>query len=298
MHNKLEVCKSMRTMVADCLYETLDELLKQKEPFSEVQVREKWLKKIREHKNVFPDGWYTPPPHGAVILFGTDEDVKRVSPMSMRPQENWPKENVYFDRMKGIMFAYFSAVDKTTGIIGDFGMSIYVGNNQLIKDHLIRCLELDKQIFDYAQIGMSLSDIVSFTNKLYLQYGLTNVIASRSDPTGTNYGHTLPASYENWSEKELIILKSGDHDWQAVVNMINKKRKFINAQETLKIKPGLAMTIEPCPIVLHHPNIPMVYFHTIILFKEDGSKELLTNFDKIFQLVSMNYMFEQNIMKV
>ena len=157
--NKLNVCKITREIVADCLYETLSELLKQTTQFSEVQLCDNWLAKIRTHKNIFPDGWYTPPPHGVIVLFGTDDDIKRVSTASMRPQEFWPNDDIFFDKNKGIMFLYFSAVDKQTGIIGDFGMSLYFGKIQKIKDHLKLCFELDKKIFDYAQVGMRLCQL-------------------------------------------------------------------------------------------------------------------------------------------
>ena len=289
MTSKLEICKSTRKIVADCLYETLFELLKQTTPFSEVQLRDNWLVKIRTHKNIFPDGWYIPPLHGAIVLFGTDDDIKRVSTSSMRPKEFWPREDIYFNRKKGIMLVYFSAVDKQTGIIGDFGMSIYVGNNQKIKDHLKLCYELDRKIFEQAQIGMQLSDLTHFALRLYQKHGLTNNIASQTDPTGTNIGHTIPVSYEDWNKEELHILKNGKNDWQRVADIISRKRRFENIQETLKIQPDMAITIEPRPSVLNDPSIPIVYFHTIALFKDDGTKELLTNFDKILNLAEMDY---------
>ena len=94
MQNKLEVCKSTRAIVGDCLYETLSELLKQTRPFSEVQLRDNLLAKIRTHETVFPDGWYIPPIQGAIVLFRTDDNIKRISTNSMRPEEFWPKEDI------------------------------------------------------------------------------------------------------------------------------------------------------------------------------------------------------------
>jgi hypothetical protein len=52
----------------------------------------------------------------------------------------------------------------------------------------------------------------------------------------------------------------------------------------------LAFTIEPRAIKNNEPQIPILYFHTIAMFNEDGKKELLTGFDKIFKLVGMDYL--------
>lgn len=71
--------------------------------------------------------------------------------------------------------------------------------------------------------------------------------------------------------------------------MINKKRKFINAYEETTVRPGMAITLEPRAILKNHPDMPTIYFHNVILFKDDGKKELLTNFDGIFKLADMDY---------
>ena len=46
--------------------------------------------------------------------------------------------------------------------------------------YLKLCFELDKKIFDYAQVGMRLSDITKFVINLYQENNLTNNIASYS----------------------------------------------------------------------------------------------------------------------
>jgi len=115
-------------------------------------------------------------------------------------------------------------------------------------------------------------------------------LASPSDPTGTNTGHTIPATFENWKYDEISLLKSAT--WVDASTMISKKRKFINAKEELLIKKGTAFTIEPRPVIPNNPDIPMVWFHTIALFKQDSTKELLTGFDKLFTLTGMDYMMQ------
>jgi hypothetical protein len=72
--------------------------------------------------------------------------------------------------------------------------------------------------------------------------------------------------------------------------MISKKRKFVNTVEDLKIKPPMAITIEPRSKIKGKKESPLISFHAIMLIKEKGNRELLTNYDRIFKLTGMNYM--------
>ena len=134
--NKLTICKDTRQIGAKALASALTQLLNQNNPISEVLLRDVWLMELRKYQSVFPDGWYEPPPHGIGVLLGTDEDIERVSPKSLRIHDYWPREDIFLDRKKGIIFVYISPVDKNTGIIGDFGLTIYFGKNLNIRNHL------------------------------------------------------------------------------------------------------------------------------------------------------------------
>ncbi len=175
-------------------------------------------------------------------------------------------------------------------MIGDFGMTIYFGRDQRIKDHLRRCLEIDYQIFEFAQVGRRLRDVAGFADKLLTKYGLTNQVTSTTDKTGVNIGHDVPASFEPWDPQELEVLRRAEADWQAVCDVISKKRHFVNKEEKLIIQPGMSLTDEARLTVVGDESIPMASYHTIIQFDRDGRKNFLTNFDDIFRLVSMDYM--------
>lgn len=56
----------------------------------------------------------------------------------------------------------------------------------------------------------------------------------------------------------------------------------------------MGLTIEPRPRIGNAPNVPMVSFHTICLANENGEMELLENFEEIFKLAGMDYMFLEN----
>lgn len=288
--DKLSICKSTRQIASNALFNCLKQLLSSEKPISEIDLRNKWIEEMRKSSSIFSDGWYIPPPHGIGVLFGDDKNIERINTSSLRIPGSWPRDDIFLNRKNGIVFIYTSPVDKQTGIIGDFGLTLYFGNNQDIKKHLQTCFSIDKQIFEHIQINMHFSEITNFTLKLFSKNGLINNIASPNDPTGTNVGHTIPISYENWSNDELTVLQNGTNDWNKVCTLISKKRKFINVIEQLQIKPNMAFTIEPRPMVLNHPEIPQVWFHNIAMLKQDGSKELLTNFDEIFKIIGMDYM--------
>lgn len=288
--NKLKICKQTRQIAAESLYKTLEKLLKSKEPISEARFRDAWLSEMRKHKEIFPDGWYLPPPHGIGVLFATDKNFSRIKFKTLRAKEYWPKEDIFLDRKNGFAFFYSSLVDKSTFIIGDFGLNIYFGNNKQIQTSLCKHLKLVKGIFDYSSIGMELSGVNSFAKNIFERNGFTNDWwVSTTDLTGTNYGHTIPGTEIPWTIEEAKALKE-TKNWEDKIKIINKKRKFINAKETIIINEGMGLTIEPRVLKKDDSSFPNIYFHTIALFYENGEKEWLTNFDKIFELTGMDYM--------
>ncbi|MBI3887472.1 M24 family metallopeptidase [Candidatus Microgenomates bacterium] len=291
--DKLGVCKQTRKFSADTLYTVLKKLLASKKPISEVMLRDAWLVALRKNKAIFPDGWYLPPPHGMIILFADDENIERFNYRSARKEETWPRNDIFLHKKNGIIFCYASPVDRKTGIIGDFGMTLYFGDNPDLKKLLQTTLSLEKAIFEYAQVGMTISDVSKFSEKEMNKYSMVNQIDSITDKTGTNSGHSIPISYEDWTSAEKKILMKGDRDWKSVAAMISKKRFFVNQAEAFVITEKTAFTIEPRPKVIAKPHLPAsINYHTIAFFKENGEKELLTNFDNLFTLVGMDYMIE------
>ncbi len=286
--NKLTTCTETRKIAVETLYITLKNVLSNKNPVSEIDFRDRWLLELRKYKEVFPDGWYMPPPQGIGVLFGADENTERLNYKSIRPPENWPQKNVFLDKNKGLAYLFACPVDKKTGIIGDFGVTIYFGKNKRIINHLTTCYQLTKEIFQYTHIGIRFADIAKYSSKLCKKKNLINVIESSTDPTGTNIGHSIPSTDGNWTKEEIEIFEKGS--WEKICKLISNKRIFLNETQKTILRKGMAITIEPRPRSIFDPTIPMVSFHTIGLFYENGKKELLTNFDQIFKLVDMDYM--------
>lgn len=258
-------------------------------------MRDEWLKELKKNSTVFPDGWYTPPPHGIIVVFGSESDTKRISALSFRPSSYWASKKNYLNRSKGIAVLHCSLVHKKTGIIGDLGMTLYFGKNKKIQEHIKTCLKINYAIFDYLYEGIKLSEISEYAHKLLKANKLRSNLSSPSDPTGTNIGHTIPFIYEKMKVLEEKILHSANKDWLSFVNLISKKRIFINSIESCKFKKYSALTIEPRPHKPYHPELPRIYFHTIACMNKNGKKDLLTNFDEVFKIAGMDYMLSTNL---
>lgn len=285
--DNLETCKETRLIAAQSLAKVLKNALGSSEEISEADFSEQWLKELQKNKNVFLSGWYTPPPNGMGVLFANESDFDRVHFKSLRNKKFWPKKNVFLDRKKGYLNFYFSPVAQKNYIIGDFGLTVYLGSKDQIKNHLKHSFKVIKEIFNGAKSGTKLKDFYQYSQKIFSKNKVVNNWwVSVSDPTGINTGHSIPGTFEDWTHKEMRNLKS--NNWGIVTRTISQKRIFINSQEETKIKPGAAITIEPR--LRKTPFLPIAFFHTIAIFGDNGKKELLTNFDEIFKISKMNYM--------
>jgi hypothetical protein len=291
-NTKLQACKATRVLAARSLCASLEDLRQHNEPISEVALRDKWLAIVRKHPSVFCDGWYTPPPHGIGMLFGTESRNSRHNHESLRSEKNWPQAHVVLDDQHPLLYGYASFVERTTGMLGDFGITLYFGNEPVIKNHLRRCLLLNKEIFDFIVAGKSFAEVYEFASERFSYYGLTNHVASSTDPAGVNIGHTVPASDADWTAEEAHLLQAGDEAWDEVKNMISTRRTFVSHLEQITYQPGMAVTLEPRLVAIDDPNIPMGSYHTIVFIQSDGTKELLMNFEELFRASGMEYMLD------
>ena len=258
VEERLAVCKSTREIAANSLFDALTCLLEKDEPISEVGFRDQWLYELRKNKSIFGEGWYSPPPYGIGALFGTDEPSKknRVNFQSLRTEENWQRKDIFLDRKKGLAFVYASPVDKKTGIIGDFGLTIYFGKKLEIIKHLQTCYSLTNEIFERIEIGMTFGELTEVSSQLIRHKGLTSEVECKTVACEENLGHVVPASYKSWNQQEQKIINS--QELKKVKEIISKKREFIGIGEEFKIRPGLALTIEPRPRDIGKPKIPLV----------------------------------------
>lgn len=154
---KIAICKQIRAFAAKSLASVLRGFFVQKKHYSEVELRDAWLTALRKNPRIFSDGWYSPPPHGIAILIASDNDGKesRANYHNLRPEAFWPRTDIRFDSKNNILCAYASPFDKTSGIIGDFGLTLYFGKNPSIIDHLRQCYGIVQQVFEFVEVGKS-----------------------------------------------------------------------------------------------------------------------------------------------
>lgn len=250
---------------------------------SEVEIAQKILSEVKKHGEIFPEGWYNPPAGGAGILFD-HEPFKRLEYDSLRKPEYWPKEDSHFEKdTAGLV--YFSPIDQKTGMIGDIGFTLYVGDDKEIREHIKNSYNAILEIAKHAEVGMKFPELCAYANNSFQgKFEMTKwaTVNYNKDHT-TNLGHTIPGSFENNF--------SFGNTFEEIKESIKTKRVAFAETENFEIPKTCAFTVETRLSALNKPALPTVYFHFIVCFDE-GKKTILENFKEIFKAVGMNYMYE------
>ena len=265
------------------MHATLTELLAEDAPISEVSIRDRWHEQLHTDRSLHGEGWYVPPPHGMAVLIGSDTAPQRLSYVSLRAPGVWPRDDVFLNRDHGLLYAYASPVDRATGMIGDLALTLYFGTDEALHRHLAWALVLDQRLFAHAIIGMRLGDLATTAFDWITEAGLCNDIGTVNGSIGNNIGHTIPAADRGWSAGDMACISGPS--WPIACAAIGDRRRYLRPGEDSIITPGMGITIEPRPF---GSGLPMVSYHTIGLFHEDGRKQWLTDYDELFALAGMN----------
>src|SRR3990167_1390121 len=179
-----------RETVSDIFVKSLVNL----EGNSEVEIVKKILTEIKNHNEIFPEGWYSPPPAGVAVLLD-QKPFERLKYDSLRNPDFWPKENLRLEK-ETVGLVFFSPIDRKTNMIGDIGFTLYRGDNQKIKSHLRKSYAAILEIAKYAEIGMKFSELCSFADQSFKnKFKITKWAPISSDPNQSiNIGHTIPGS--------------------------------------------------------------------------------------------------------
>lgn len=274
---RIGIVQRARACAARALGEALDRC---HETSSERAICQRWIQAIGRTTSLAPGGWYQPPPGGASILIGHSEDgFARMNYDSLRLVNAWPKDDISM-RDGCLVYAYASPFDTGTGLIGDIGITVYRGEQQSIQAHLRACLELTARIARFAEVGMELRELFHYAQRLIGDAGLTNH-ASSTGSRQLNVGHTIPWTYEDYSDPARRCLQHGVA--QDVRELIRSHRVSINESATLRIQPTMAFTVEP---QIASPTDPLCSFHVIVAFSE-GRKDVFHSFEALFDDFTM-----------
>jgi len=284
---RLEACRKVRQFASQtCLY-TFQKVLKLQTKVSEVKFRNIWLKEIYRSIDIIGDGWYDPPPNGIAVLFGNENDYKRINYPTLRPKSYWPKFNNFLKKDGlGYIFASPYIMIEDVPVIGDFGFTFYLGTNKKIQDHFKKCYKVLLKLLDNIKLGMNFSDVYKQSIKIIEDNKLKNNVFGITDKAGTDLGHTIPFIDRNPDEKELLSINSGHVE--NINSVISKARVFDNEFEKYIISENCAFTFEP-RFISDDNSIPMFSLHTIVQFVE-GKKVIADYFKGIFDLLGMQWL--------
>jgi hypothetical protein len=245
------------------------------------------LKQITaNHAKTFDSGWYSPPPNGIGVLLGCLDNLTRLDFDSLRKLENWPKNDYFFER-ETVGLIYMSPIDRTSGMIGDFGLTLYRGKNQAVRRQLKLAYKITSLMAEHATVGMKLRDLFEFGQKTLTDNGaISGRMFLINDPSDINFGHTVPWSYEMPTGEEQQTIDSGD--FNQIKELISSKRVYINRDENFRIPKTCAFTIEPRVVTIDESGQPrLAYFHIMVAFK--NGQKIVSGFDSIFAKLDMNY---------
>lgn len=277
MSNKIDAIIKTRKIAADILVKSLVNIYGK----SEIEIREKILKEISTRADIYGEGWYSPPPFGVCVLLDGNP-YTRLQFKSLRNPSAWPIENSLLEK-ESVGIVYLSPVDKTTGMLGDIGLTIYNGENKEIKEHIRKCYQVIRAIAEKAEVGMHFNDLYKVADGLFENnLKIIEWMTTTNDPNlGINLGHTIPGSYDD--------NLNPNNSFEEIKDFITKKRIYINKAEDFKIPETCAFTVESRLVDKEKIYLPNVFFHFVVCFNK-GEKTILDNFDKIFSTVGMDYM--------
>lgn len=280
----IKACIDTRTLAA----ELLQSVLKKFKTGSEVDLRDEIRRALAAKPELYPSGWYDPPPSGIGVIFGNKDNAERSKFPHLRKEPYWPKTKYTFNK-ETIGMVHVSPVDRTTGIIGDIGFSWYLGQDQKIKNHLKICLEVIEEQADYVRAGMVFSEINGYAQKLFAKRKLYDSLTTNYyyDPGGISLGHTIPWTNEAPSVEEQKIIRDGNID--TLKAAIARERRYINSGDQFVIPKTVAFTIEAQLTNISQPELPNAYYHVIVTF-QNGQKRVVSNFNQMFGTLGIDYM--------
>jgi len=240
-----------------------------KDNITEKYFCELWQESLKKEKDIIEDGWYSPPPKGMAVLSG---DTKRMFFKSLRDKDNWVTDKI-INWENDLLFLFCSPVYIPTGIICDFGVTLYFGKNKEIIEHFKNTHDAVLEMFNAISDSHTINEFFQKCQNIFLKHKLKNyATVSRTDPTIYNLGHSLP-SIDNINKTNGLTGEQRE--------LISTSRKFINSETEWEFFNDVQFTIEPQLSSIDNPKLPRIVYHYIANKDKDGKLEICNDVDLI-----------------
>ncbi len=253
--NKELIFNDARQKATDALEKTLDDLYGKAE-VSERQFAGSWLHEMSENRDIYPGGWYCPPPSGIAVLTG-----ERLKFDSLRNEEYWPSDERFIDWKNGLLYAYCSPVSKKTGRMGDMSVTLYFGKDEKIRKHFRNCRAAAEEIFAHLEDSTGPGELFRYAQEVFRKRGLLSNVISRTDSLPSNLGHTF-CRLDRF-ENDLTLT-------QEEIRFLSSSRKFLNEGADFGFEDGLQFTVEPQLLSMEDPTLPKVSHHFLVKKTKEG----------------------------
>lgn len=247
---------------------------------TEKELADTALRSLEKHSELYPAGWYDPPPGGCSMLFDR-APFARLGYETLRDRNYWPSENVVFDE-ESVGLLYVSSVDRATKLFGDTGLTVYLGKDERVQQHIREVHDVIRATCDVAEVGMTFTQLNEEAMQLFAsRHKAIRWMVTYNDPLkGANLGHTVPGSMGD---------ETPGGSFEEVKGWLTKGRTFINRAEQFVIPATCAFTMEARLVDTRDETLPNTFFHFIVAFS-NGERRVFSDFDAIFQSVGMTYM--------
>lgn len=252
---------SPRAIGFETFKETLTELFGQAQ-VSESKFGDAWLRRLNRYDHLSINGWYDPPPNGLAVLFAKSGAPERLAFESLRLPRYWPSDQI-IDWADGLLYAYCSPVDLTTGALGDFGVTLYFGSDTAVRQHFAKSYHATRGILESIRPEMSSRTLFEISQRTFDAAHVTNTIASITDTVPLDLGHTLPVL-------PTSSLRKGRELQVETRQMLRTSRKFISVASDWPLRDARWFTVEPQLVSSDRPGLPQISYHYVVEVGSDS----------------------------
>jgi len=123
---------------------------------SEFDIKTRILKEIREHNQIFNQGWYDPPPSGHSSST-CSKTFTRLLYETKQKQDYWPQETFTLNTETVRQYLYLNG-KQSRPICSAIWALLFIGvQTKKLKEHLKNCYFAILEIAKHAQVGMKFS---------------------------------------------------------------------------------------------------------------------------------------------